>query len=343
MLDERSRRILFAVIQSYINSPGPVGSRFIKKRYSFDFSPATIRNIMADLEEMGFLFQPHTSAGRVPTDTGYRLFVDSLAEETAGSLDDALNREMARQLETMRRDVNAFLDTASRMLSEFTRYIGITVTPGAETSTLRRIDLLPFRKNRIAVVLFTDEGVIRHKIVPVEHDFTPQELKRIADYLNGRFSGERLDDIRKMVIGEMTRERDHCDYLIREAGRVCGEILSSVAGTVYVSGLADVLRLPDFCDMDRIRDLLKTIEDKNLIVRLLDTIADAEGAQVFIGSENALDEMKTFSLVAAAYREGGRPVGAIGIIGPTRMDYRQAIAIVNTTARYITEALSYRD
>lgn len=343
-LDDRSRRILFAVVQSYINNPGPVGSRFIKKRYSFDFSPATIRNVMADLEEMGLLYQPHTSAGRVPTDTAYRFYVDTLAEHfDAFDIHDELSHELDFKLESLRRDVNTFLDNASRMLSDFTNYIGITMSPNASTTTLRRIELLPYRQGELAVILFTGEGIIQHKIIALEKDFSPQELLRIADHINLRFSGQSFEEIRKIIVGEITSEKLLCDLLISETSRVCSEIFSSTPGNIFISGLSGLLKLPDFSDMERIRRLLRTLEDKSVIVKLLDQIADTEGAQVFIGSENPLAEMDQFSLIAAPYREGDRPIGAVGIIGPTRMNYRQAIAIVNTTARYITRLLSQRE
>jgi heat-inducible transcriptional repressor len=341
MLDERTKEVLRAVIQCYINFPGPVGSRVVAKKYSFGLSPATIRNIMSDLEDMGYLRQPHTSAGRVPTDSGYRFYVDSLPGGRQQP-DTEPFTELIRKLEILRRDINSFLDEASRMLSSLSHYIGITMTPGAGTTTLNRIEMIKYRGDQLAVVMFTDEGIIKNKVVPIDPELSQKNLNRIASYINAEFSGLTLDEIRRRVLTEMARESAVCDNLIAEALKICGDVFSEVPGNVFVSGLSEMLALPDFYDINRIKELLKTIDDKHIIVRLLDKISATEGAQVFIGSENPLDEMKQFSLIAATYKEGRRPIGAIGIIGPTRMNYVDAISIVELTANCITRVLSYR-
>ncbi len=339
MLDERSRKILYAVIQCYINTPGPVGSRVVTKKYQFGLSPATIRNIMSDLEEMGYLSQPHTSAGRVPTDSGYRFYVDSLSAEKQQA-NTVLTSELNKKLEFLRKDINSFLDDASKMLSELSHYIGITMSPNTSMTTLNKIELLKYRDNRLAVILFTDEGIIRNKIVPVDPETSQRDLNRIAEYINSRFRGQSLDEIKKLILKEMTKEKVLCDTLISEAMRICRNAFSSAPGNIYISGLSEVLSLPEFCDIHKIRALLQTLEDKHIIINLLDTIADTEGAQVLIGAENILDEMKQFSLVAATYKEGNRPLGTVAIIGPKRMNYIEAISIVESTARFITKLLS---
>jgi len=339
MLDERSKQILQAVIQCYINTPGPVGSRVVSKKYHFGFSPATIRNIMSDLEEMGYLSQPHTSAGRVPTDSGYRFYVDSLAVERQ-QINNALTAELNRKFELLKKDINSFLDDASKMLSELSHYIGITMSPNTSMTTLSKIELLKYRDNQLAVILFTDEGIIKNKIVPVDPEVSQKELNIIAEYINSRFKGQSLDEIKRLILKEMTRERVLCDSLISEAIRICRTAFSAAPGNIYISGLSEVLRLPEFCDINRIRELLQTLEAKHIIVNLLDNIADAEGTQVLIGAENLLTEMKQFSLVAATYKEGGRPIGTVAIIGPKRMNYLEAISIVDSTAQFITKLLS---
>jgi len=339
MLDERSKKVLYSIIQCYINTPGPVGSRVVTKKYQLGLSPATIRNIMSDLEEMGYLRQPHTSAGRVPTDIGYRFYVDSLNTEKQ-HINSALTAEINKKFELIKKDINSFLDDASKMLSELSHYIGITMSPNTSATTLSKIDLLKYRDNQVAVILFTEEGIIKNTIVTADPDISQRELNRIAEYINSRFRGQSLDEIKKLILNEMTRERVLCDNLISEAIKICRNAFSESPGNVYISGLSEVLRLPDFFDINRIRELLKTLEDKHIIVKLLDNIADSVGTQVLIGSENSLDEMKQFSLVAATYKEGNRPIGAIAIIGPKRMNYMEAISIVNSTAQFITKLLS---
>ena len=270
---------------------------------------------------------------------GYRYYVDAInREERHVHGDFAL--ELARKLEMLKKDINAFLDEAAKMLSSLSHYVGITMSPNSSIAMLTRIELIKYRDSRVAVVIFTDEGLVRNAVIRMDTDFSQRDLNRIASYINSQFSGLTLEEIRKVVVKELAREKVLCDNLISEAMRICDAVFSSAPGNIYISGLSEVLALPDFCDVDRIKELLKTIEDKHIIVKLLDKIADAEGPQVFIGSENPLAEMKKFSLVAATYKEGKRPIGAVGIIGPTRMDYVQAISIVDLTAKYITRMLS---
>lgn len=341
MLDERSRQVLFAVIECYTNSLGPVGSRVITKKYAFGLSPATIRNIMADLEEMGYLRQPHTSAGRVPTDRGYRYYVDAIKAERQNCSGDLI-QEVSRKLEVLRKDINSVLDEASRVLSTLSHYIGITMSPTEHTTMMEKIEFIKYREDRMAVLLFTDEGTIQNRVIPVDAGISQKELNRIAEHINTRFAGSTLEEIRQSVIREITSETALCGNLISEAVKICRDVFSILPGHVYISGLSEVLALPDFCEIDRIKDLLKTIEDKRLIVQLLDRISESDGTQIFIGAENPVDEMKKFSLVAATYKEGSRPIGAVAIIGPIRMNYPQAISVVDQTANYITEILSFR-
>jgi heat-inducible transcriptional repressor len=342
MLDERARQVLVAVIECYTNSLAPVGSRLITKRYAFGLSPATIRNIMADLEEMGFLRQPHTSAGRVPTDLGYRYYVDAIKTEKQNCNADMV-LEITRKLEILRKDINSVLDEASRVMSTLSHYIGITMSPTENTTTMEKVEFIKYRENRMAVILFTDEGIIQNKVIPVDAEISQKDLNRIAEHINTRFSGSTLQEIRQSVIMEISRETALCDSLISEAIKICRDVFTILPGQVYISGISEVLALPDFCEIDRIKDLLKTIEDKQVIVQLLDRISESDGTQIFIGSENPVDEMKKFSLVAATYKEGSRPIGAIAIIGPIRMNYPQAISVVDQTASYITEILSFRN
>lgn len=339
ILDKRTEDVLRAVVDCYISTGGPVGSRVLTKKYAFGLSPATIRNIMSDLEEMGFLRQPHTSAGRVPTDLGYRYYVNKIATERHQENRDLLT-ELNRKLDSIKKDVNLFLDEASKMLSGMTHYVGITMSPNATATTISKIDLIRYKGDRVAVILFTDEGMVQNRVVPLSADISQQDLNRISEYINDEFSGHTIDEIRKILLREMSREKVLCDKLISDAIRICRDIFSISAGHVYISGLSEMLDLPDFGDIDRIRDLLRAIEDKRIVISLLDNIADIEGTQVFIGSENTLHEMKQFSLVASPYREKSRTIGIIGLIGPTRMDYAKAISIVGLTASFITDILS---
>jgi heat-inducible transcriptional repressor len=339
ILNERSKRVLYAVVQSYINYTDPVGSRVVTKKYSFGLSPATIRNIMADLEEMGFLSQPHTSAGRVPTDMGYRFYVDSLS----GSGDFYSNIEilqgLRRKLESLKNDINSLLSETTRNLSLLSHYLGVAMSPTPDMTTLKRINLLRYKTDKIAAVLFTDEG-LKNKVLSVDSDISQKDLNRIAAYLNSEFSGHSFDEIRLKVMKEMSKEMIRCDSLIAKAMRICQEALYFPYGDLFVSGLSEVLGLPDFADLGKIRELSRAIEDKHTIIKLLDRLAEAEGVQVIIGSENSMDEMKKLSMVVSPCKHGDRPIGIVGIIGPTRMNYAKAIYIVENTAGFISRMLA---
>lgn len=339
MIDDRLNKILWAVVESYISNPDPVGSRFVTKKYAFGLSPATVRNIMADLEDMGFLHQPHTSAGRVPTDKGYRFYVDALfrkeEELCIGCPDEAYER-----LGEIRDDINRLLDEATRTLSAHSHYLGIALSPKPEKAIPVKISLFRHRDDHVVVTLMTDEGIIRNKVIHLDRKLSIRDLERVSEYLNSRFVGRTLDEIRSAILREMLHDKAVCDDLIAEAIRVCQEELYFGGSEVFISGLSEVLCLPDFSDLIRIREISKAIEDKHLIIKLLDSMTDIDGVNVLIGSENPAEGMKKLSLVVSTYKEGDRPIGTIGIIGPTRMDYVKAINIVDTTAKFITKMLS---
>jgi heat-inducible transcriptional repressor len=344
ILSERSKKILYAVVQSYINYPDPVGSRIVTKRYSFGLSPATIRNIMADLEEMGFLTQPHTSAGRVPTDQGYRFYVDSLVSE--GDLNSNIEIEILqglyRRLEILKNNIELLLSETTKSLSLLSHYLGVAMSPTPDMTTLRKINLLKYNADKVAVVLFTDEGLIKNKIIAIDSEISQKDLNRIATYLNSEFSGYAFDEIRIKLVKEMAKEKIRCDHLISKAMGICREALCFPLNELFVSGLSDVLDLPDFADLTTIRELSKAVEDKHNIIKLLDKMSETEGVQIIIGSENEQDEMKRLSLVASPCSEHDRPVGVVGIIGPTRMNYSKAIYIVENTAKFISRLITRR-
>jgi len=344
MLDERDSEVLCAIVQSYINNPDPVGSRFITRKYAFSLSPATIRNIMSDLEEMEFLMQPHTSAGRVPTDKGYRFYVDYLYAHGRRYENRTFLYEITKELESIKNDIDMLLSEATRKLSNFSHYLGVALSPKAGSATFNTIKLLKHRRHHVVAVLFTDEGLVKNKVINVGCDLTQRDLNRTASYLNSEFYGYTFNEIQARIIKELAEEKILCDSLISRAMAICRDALSSPYGDLFISGFSEVLGLPDFSDIERIKEISRAMEDKRLIVRLLDKLSESagEGVQVLIGAENSLAEMKGFSLVAANYKEGRRPVGSVGVIGPTRMDYPKTIAMVDIVSRFITQVIEGR-
>ena len=338
MLDERAERVLWAVIKSYIESPDPVGSRYITKKYAFKYSPATIRNIMADLEEMGYLRQPHTSAGRIPTDKGYRYFVEHIIGHDVG-YDERLIEELQKRFTHGARDMDDLLNEATQTLSTISHFLGLAMSPGPEGSTLRRIELVPYKEDSIAVMILTDEGVIRHKIIKNDYDLSANDLDEIARYINRRFTGYTIKEIRTELVKELIEDKNLCDTLIEKALHLCNESLNEYGANVFITGLSSILELPDFTDVEKIKELSRTIENKHKMIKLLDRIIQTDGVQVVIGSENPIKEMSTMSIIASTYKDKDRPAGIIGIIGPKRMDYHSVISLVDTAARYLTKII----
>jgi len=339
-LDERSKQVLKAVISSYIDRPDPVGSRFVTRKYSFGFSPATIRNIMSDLEEMGFLRSPHTSAGRVPTDKGYRFFVNSLPDTVDRGAIPGVTPEFVerftRRIDDLRNDISAMFSEVTNTLSELSSCVSIVLPPNVDNTTFNRIDLIKYRSDQIVALLITNEGVIRNKVLPADPMITQDDLTRLANFLNAEFAGHTLDDINKQLLKRLKREKAQWDKLIARAVSIYEQTMSSTQDDIFVSGLYDVMNLPDFTDISKIKELSRAIKEKQEIIKLLAELSKTDGVQVVIGSENPVDELKGLSVVTSIYKEGDRPMGIIALIGPTRMDYAKTIIMVDTIARCVS-------
>lgn len=340
-IDERNKRVLKAVVQCYIDRPDPVGSRYVTKNYAFNLSSATIRNIMADLEEMGFLRQPHTSAGRVPTDMGFRFFVDALLHEPDES-DDKFQMELDSNVANIKRGINEILKDTTSIMSRLSRYLVFAVPSASDGTTLNRIQLFRYRGGQLVAVLMSNEGLVRSRIIESNLGLTQKELDRICDFLNSQFSGWTIDSIRTELIRQMSNEKALADILVSKAVAICEDALTFPDSDMIVSGLPDLLALPDFSD--RINEIAETMEDKHRIVRLIDELAGYAGdtgeIQVAIGSEIPFETLKGLSIVSASYKRGSITLGRFGVIGPTRMDYPMAISMVNQAARFITAVLS---
>jgi heat-inducible transcriptional repressor len=330
ILDERSKQVLQAVISSYIDRPDPVGSRFVTRKYSFGFSPATIRNIMSDLEEMGFLRSPHTSAGRVPTDKGYRFYVDSLPSRREGGEIPGFTPEFverfSRRIDELRNDISAMFSEVTNTLSELSSCVSIVVPPKTDNTTFNRIDLIKYRADQIVAILITNEGVM----------ITQDDLTRLANVLNAEFGGHKMEDINRQLLRRLKKEKAQWDKLIAKAVSIYEQAMSARQDDIFVSGLYDVMNLPDFADITKIKELSKAIKEKQEIIKLLAELSKTDGVQVVIGSENPVDQLKGLSVVTSIYKDGDRPMGIIALIGPTRMDYAKTIIMVDTIAKCVS-------
>lgn len=337
MLNERSRRVLFTVIESYIRLSGPVGSGFVARNCGYSLSPATARNIMSDLEEMGLLNQPHTSAGRIPTDKGYRLYVNSLSKRRKKPEETTLPSEIKRFV-SINVDINSLLSEVARTLSRRSHFLGVAACARPSALTLNRIQMYSYRGRHVASVLFTDEGYIQHKLINTDSGLSQKDLNRISEYLNSEFTGRSIFEIQTMLVKKISKEKAICDIMMSKALSLCKEALSFPQNELFVSGLSEFLGLPDIAV--KIREIAKTIEEKHLVLKLLDRISSEEGVNVLIGAENPIAEFRDLSIVASSYMRHDRPMGTIGVIGPTRMNYTKTIAMVSAFSRLLTESLS---
>lgn len=339
-LDERTGKVLRAVIQCYIDLNAPVSSFLIKKRFSFSLSPATIRNTMADLEELGYITQPHTSAGRVPLERGYRYYVDILLREANPSVNTVLLHKLYQRLRGIQKNLNMLISETSRTLSLFSSCVGIVTPPKAEESILKHIQFIRYEKNRALSILISEDGSVKNKIIDLHAPYSQRQLTRTANYLNDTFAGLSLKEIKKRILHPLSKEKITCDRLITNALMLCKELIIWESETLLPEGLTGTGNLANFTDMEQIKSILQTIEDKHLMLKLLSEVDETKGVQVFVGLESIIPSMKELSMVVSPYAYRKRNSGTIGIIGPTRMNYEQLIPIVDHTARALTRVLS---
>ncbi len=339
MLNERSQTILKAIVLAYIRTAFPIGSRSLTKQIEMNLSPATIRNVMADLEETGYLTHPHTSAGRVPTEKGYRFYVDSLMEDirrASSATQRAIEPEYLARIE----GVKELLQETSRMLSLLTSYTALVLGPRFSTTIFRHVEFVQLRPRQILAILVSEDGLIQNRVVEVEREYQEAELDRIAAFLDARCAGLTLQLAKQRLVEEMGREKEQYDRLLDEALRLVGTTFVPAGNEqLFVEGTTHILESPEFADIQKMKALFQAFEEKYRIVRFLDQCLEAEGVQVYIGSENSFLGLNDCSLVVSSYKRGDRMVGTLGVIGPTRMDYSRVIPLVDHTARLLSRLL----
>ena len=327
-MDARHREVLVAVIREYIDSAEPVGSRVLTKRYFPSLSPATIRNVMSDLEEMGYLAQPHTSAGRVPTDKAYRFYVESFPPAGPGA-----------RLETLpsrRSGIDGFMERASAHLSSATRLTGLLLAPPLKHTRIARVDLIPLESDRALAVVVTDAGWLTVRAVTVDPPLRESDVRDIGRELTRRFRGHSVTEII-----EAAHRRDPLDPLQTRAGGVLDQVYALLGGrTLYVSGAMNILDHPEFGDLESTRALLRMFEQKERLADLLASMADEQGVHVTIGDENPVAEMRDCTVITASYMYRDQVLGILGVVGPRRLPYPEIMSVVDETARHVTDALS---
>ncbi len=338
-INVRAKKVLHAVVSEYLSTGEAVGSETVTRRYSLEVSAATVRNVMSDLEELGLLRHTHTSAGRIPTDRGLRYYVDTLLRVrslTAGEKDDIRERYGARPS-----DVPEVMQRTSRILRELSHLTVIVQSPRPESDALSHIEFVRLRDGQLLAVLATAAGQVQNKLVPVDFTLTNSEIERIHNYLNALIAGLTLGEVRARVAAELEHERTARDQILQRALQLASAVVPPddvpSRADVLVDGQSNLLAGAE--DVERAKALLRALEEKDIILRLLDRTLTAPGICVFIGAEANLADLTDVSVVAAAYGGEDRPLGTIGVIGPSRMNYSKVIPLVDFTAEMITEAL----
>lgn len=344
-ISERAQHFLKVLIERYIRDGHPVGSRTLAKDAGLDLSPATIRNVMADLEDLGFVASPHTSAGRVPTVSGYRLFVDSLL--SLKPLDKALLRQLQQTLDT-REAPSGLVDSASRLLSNLTHLAGVVMVPKHNQVKVRQIEFVPLSDVRVLTVIVTSAGEVYNRIIETSRVFNRSELEQLSNYITGHYAGNDLAAIRRLVLREMQETKRHLDALMVQALEVASAAFAATdpekedQGDFVVAGQTNLMDFDELAQMDRLRSLFDAFTEKQEILHLLDRSLEADGVQIFIGEESGYTTLRDCSVITAPYEVDSEVVGVLGVIGPTRMAYDRVIPIVDITARLLGSALAAR-
>jgi len=337
-MDERKQKILLAIIKDYISTAEPVGSRTISRKYKLGVSPATIRNEMADLEEMGYIEQPHTSAGRIPSHLGYRYYVDCLME--LEQLTEQEEGAIRRGYENKVREVGEVLNRTGRMLSQLTNYTALVQTPYLGQSSYKHIQLVLMGPAQAILIVVMDTGAVHHQMMPVPENITQQDLYQISGVLNAKLQGRTMDSIRLTLIKEIYFElAKHRNILDLALELIQDRITSVSEDKIYLEGVFNILNQPEFHNIEKVKVLLSLLEQEDTLRDILETPRDSRGITIKIGSENPRKEMQNCSMVTATYQVGDKILGTIGVLGPTRMDYARVVTVIDCMSRNLSRTL----
>jgi heat-inducible transcriptional repressor len=335
-LGEREDIILKAIVEEFVRVVGPVGSRTITKKIPLELSSATIRNVMSDLEDMGYLYQPHTSSGRIPTTTGFRYYVERLMQLMY--IEEEEKESISSKVDQIKTDMLEVLKGTSRILSDRIQHACVVLAPGPGHLVLKHIGFVLLSRRRVLVLLVGRSGLVQNRVFDHDEDITQDELDQISNYLNQEIVEDRtIMETRKIIMRELRREKARYNRLVKKALNLGDKALEMSEAKVIVEGQSKILEQPEFADdLDKLKHVIASFEQKATLVKLIDNTMSSEGMQITIGAENPLEEFKDMSVISAGYRRSDSTIGKIGVIGPVRMDYGTIIPFVEFTAHLLS-------
>ena len=336
-LGDRAETLLRELVRRYISDGEPVGSSTLSRESGLELSAATIRNVMADLEDLGLIRSPHTSSGRVPTQLGYRVFVDTMLK--VKPLDVVSINEINSGLASAR-DPDELMSMASELLSQITQFAGVVLLPGGEHANLRQIEFLPLAEDRILAILVTEDGRVQNRVLFVDRKYRPGELVEAANFFNDRYSGRALNEVRRRLVQDMEHDSISMNRMMRTAVNMAKELFGdeTASDSVVGSGETNLMSVPDFDQVEKLREIFDAFKAKQDLLQLLDKSMNARGISIFIGEESGYNALTDCSVVTAPYESDGRCIGVLGVVGPTRMSYEDVIPVVDITARFLGTA-----
>jgi heat-inducible transcriptional repressor len=341
-LNERAEELLTTLVELHVSDGQPVGSRTLAKHTNLNLSPATIRNVMSDLEDLGLIRAPHTSSGRVPTQQGYRFFIDTLLK--IKPLDARSVEELQHQLGT-EKDPQLLLSRVSEVLANVTSFAGVVLIASQHDACLKQVEFLQLSEDRILAILVTEDGRVQNRVIPVDRDYSAGELVEAANYFNHTYRGFALIDVRRKLLEEVQADSSEIQRITRTAYTMASKLLDNDhvdEEEMLLSGEEKLLSVPDLCEIDTLQQLFDAFKTKNDLLDLLDRSMRVNGISIFIGEESGYEALNNCSVVTAPYEADGKVVGTLGVIGPTRMRYGAVIPVVDVTAKLLSGALSHR-
>lgn len=338
-LNERSRRILWSLVSRYIRDGQPIGSKLLSQEPGIAVSSATVRNVMSELEELGFIASPHTSAGRIPTIQGYRFFVDSFL---TSKIKPGKQLPLRDIFEGIKAELNPerspaeLIDSASKIISSLTRQAGVVSLPKRDVVTLRQIEFLPLSGERVLAIMVLNDSEVQNRVVQMSRALGETELKHAANFINQQFAGEPLSGIREQFQQLLDEDQARYDQALQTAALVASQVLDGDSDEQYVvAGESNLIQAGNEVDIERLKELLEALQGKRDIFDLMERCLAADGVQIYIGEESGYQVLGDYSVISAPYHSGGKPVGVLGVIGPTRMAYDQVITLVDVTSRLL--------